>query len=141
MPHLKLLGDSFTASALQESCNLRLISSPLALVRPMHTSSPGGDEMGANTIQKKAQRTVLDIPTAAYEAGYTLRDFRRIIREDSIPVREMGGKLFVPAVDFEAWKETKGEFRFQQTIQQLDRWLKQAPKETVSLDDVFDDED
>jgi hypothetical protein len=97
--------------------------------------------MGANTIQKKAQRKLLDIPTAAYEAGYTLRHFRTIIREDSIPVSEIGGKLFIETEVFEAWKETKGEFRFQQTIQQLDRWLKQSPKETLSLDDVFDDED
>ena len=97
--------------------------------------------MGANTIQKKAHRKLLDVPTAAYEAGYATRHFRKIIEEDAIPVLEIGRKLFIMPADFEAWKTTKGEFRFQQTIQQLDRWLQQSPKETVSLDDVFEDED
>ena len=98
--------------------------------------------MGANTIQRKTQRNFLDIPTAAYEAGYTLRHFRRIIEEDHIPVMQTGGKLVIVASDFEAWKSTKGEARFEQTIQQLDRWVKEGtrtPAEPVLPD--WDDED
>jgi hypothetical protein len=98
-------------------------------------------KMGANTIQRKAQKNFLDLPTAAYEAGYSIRHFRKIIEEDGIPVLHIGRKLFIVSREFEAWKSTKGEARFQQTIQQLDRWIKQSPKETLPTVDDMEDED
>jgi 2,4-dienoyl-CoA reductase-like NADH-dependent reductase (Old Yellow Enzyme family) len=99
------------------------------------------EKMGANTIQRKTQKNFLDIPTAANEAGYSPRHFRRIIEEDGIPVLQIGRKFFIVAKDFEQWKSTKGEFRFQQAIQQLDRWLKTSPKENVDPVDELEDED
>lgn len=98
--------------------------------------------MGANTAQRKTQRNFLDIPTAAYEAGYSSRHFRRIIEEDRIPVLQIGRKFFIMSRDFEEWKSTKGEFRLQQTIQQLDRWIKQGSKpELVEPVDDSQEED
>ena len=97
--------------------------------------------MGANTIQRKTQKNFLDIPTAAHEAGYSPRHFRRIIEEDGIPVLQIGRKFFIVGRDFEAWKQTKGEARLDQAIQQLDRWIKQGAKESVVPADDFEDED
>ena len=97
--------------------------------------------MGANTIQRKAQKNFLDIPTAAFQAGYSPRHFRRIIEEDSIPVLQIGRKFFIVSRDFEEWKSTKGEARFTQAIQQLDRWIKQGTRESVPTMDDFEDED
>gem|GEM_PF-1475992 len=37
----------------------------------------------------------LDIPTAATMAGFSLRHFRRIIEEDSIPIVQIGRKFFI----------------------------------------------
>src|SRR5947207_15994041 len=99
------------------------------------------EKMGANTIQRKTQKNFLDIPTAAHEAGYSPRHFRRIIEEDGIPVLQIGRKFFIVARDFEEWKATKGEMRFQQAIQQLDRWLKQGTTESVAPVDEIEDED
>ena len=65
--------------------------------------------MSAQAVQRKTQRNFLDIPTAAYEAGYSSRHFRRIIEEDRIPVLQIGRKFFIVSRDLEAWKTTKGE--------------------------------
>jgi hypothetical protein len=97
--------------------------------------------MGANTIPRKTQKTYLDIPTAAYEAGYSPRHFRRIIEEDHIPVMQIGRKLFIVTRDFEAWKSSRGEARFEQTIQQLDRWIKEGTRTQAEALPDFDDED
>jgi len=99
------------------------------------------DTMGANTAQRKTQRNFLDISSAAFEAGYSPRHFRRIIEEDHIPVLQIGRKFFILSRDLEAWKTTKGEVRFQQTLQQLDGWIKRGAKETVEPIDDFQDED
>jgi len=97
--------------------------------------------MGANTIQRKQHKNFLDIPTAAFEAGYSPRHFRRIIEEDGIPVMQIGRKFFIVTKDFEAWKTTKGEARLDQAIQQLDGWLKQSAKALVAPVDDMQDED
>ncbi len=97
--------------------------------------------MGANTVQRKAQKNFLDIPTAAHEAGYSPRHFRRIIEEDGIPVLQIGRKFFIITRDFETWKSTKGEARLTQAIQQLDGWLKQSLKESAPPVDDMEDED
>ena len=97
--------------------------------------------MGANTIQRKQQKNYLDIPTAAFEAGYSPRHFRRIIEEDGIPVMQIGRKFFIVTRDLEAWKTTKGEARLDQAIQQLDGWLKQSAKALVAPVDDMQDED
>ena len=53
---------------------------------------------------------------------------------------QIGRKLFIIARDLEAWKSTKGEARFQQAVQQLDVWIKDAQRAPDPVDD-FDDED
>ena len=96
--------------------------------------------MGSSTLQRKTQKNFLDIPSAAYQAGYSSRHFRRIIEEDKIPVMQIGRKLFIVARDLEAWKSTRGEARFLQPVQQLDVWIKGAQRTPEPVDD-FDDED
>jgi hypothetical protein len=96
--------------------------------------------MSTSTVQRKTQRNFLDIPSAAFQAGYSSRHFRRIIEEDHIPVMQIGRKFFIIARDLETWKSTRGEARFQQAVQQLDVWIKQdANKLTEPVD--FEDED
>jgi hypothetical protein len=92
--------------------------------------------------QRKTQRNFLDIPSAAFQAGYSSRHFRRIIEEDRIPVMQIGRKYFIVTRDLEAWKLTRGEARLQQTIQQLDGWLKQNTEISGAKPiDSFEDED
>jgi hypothetical protein len=96
--------------------------------------------MSTSTVQRKTQKQFLDIPSAAYQAGYSSRHFRRIIEEDRIPVMQIGRKLFIVAQDLENWMATRGEQRFQQAVQQLDLWIKQdANKSPEPVD--FDDEE
>ena len=96
--------------------------------------------MGA-TGQRKAQRNFLDIPSAAYEAGYSSRHFRRIIEEDQIPVMQIGRKYFIVLRDLEAWKSTRGEARLEETIQQLDGWLKRGVQAPAESNEELDDQD
>ena len=106
----------------------------------MHENAGMEAKLNANTLQRRAQKKFLDIATAAYEAGYPTRHFRKIIDEDRIPTLQIGSKQFILSQDLEAWKETKGEFRFQQMIQQLDGWLKRPVSEpAISFDDFDED--
>jgi hypothetical protein len=97
--------------------------------------------MSTSTVQRKTQRNFLDIPSAAFQAGYSPRHFRRIIEEDRIPVMQIGRKFFIIARDLEEWKATRGEARFQQAIQQLDVWIKQDVQPSVQPVEDFEDED
>jgi hypothetical protein len=97
--------------------------------------------MSTQSVQRKTQRNFLDIPSAAYQAGYSSRHFRRIIEEDRIPVMQIGRKCFIVARDLEAWKATRGEARLEETIQQLDGWLKQSAQAAEESIDDFDDRD
>jgi hypothetical protein len=81
--------------------------------------------MSMRAVQRKTQKQFLDIPSAALQAGYSPRHFRRIIEEDRIPVMQIGRKFFIVTRDLEAWKSTRGEARFDQAIQQVDGWIKQ----------------
>ena len=90
---------------------------------------------------RKTQRNFLDIPTAAFQAGYSPRHFRRIIEEDRIPVMQIGRKYFIVTRDLEAWKSTRGEARLDQAIHQLDGWMKQNVKDLAEPVDDFEDED
>ena len=74
--------------------------------------------------QPKAKKHFLDIPSAAYMAGFSSRHFRRIIEEDHIPVMRIGRKFFIVARDLEEWKATRGEQRLEEAIQQVDGWIK-----------------
>ena len=49
----------------------------------------------------------LDVPTAAEMAGFSIRHFRRIIEEDSIPIMQIGRKFFILSRDFNSWESTK----------------------------------
>jgi hypothetical protein len=80
--------------------------------------------MNPQVVQRKTQKNVLDIPSAAFQAGYSPRDFRRIIEEDHIPVKLIGQKYFITVADLEAWKSTYGEARLEECLKQLDKWLK-----------------
>ena len=82
--------------------------------------------MNTQTSQRKSQREFLDIPSAAYQAGFSSRHFRKIIEEDRIPLKEIQGKYFIIARDLEAWKATRGEARLEAALQQLDGWIKRS---------------
>ena len=97
--------------------------------------------MSTLTVQRKTQRNFLDIPSAAFQAGYSPRHFRRIIEEDRIPVMQIGRKFFIIARDLEEWKATRGEARFEQAIQQLDVWIKQDLRPSAEPAEDFEDED
>jgi len=93
--------------------------------------------MNTHIGHRKNQRHFLDIPSAAYQAGFTSRHFRRIIEEDRIPVQQIDGKCFIVAEDLERWKSTRGEARLQAAIQQLDGWIKRSAvvEQPVQQDD------
>jgi len=95
--------------------------------------------MSLEGVQRKAQTHLLDIPMAAYQAGYSTRHFRRIIEEDHIPVVRIGRKDFITSTALESWSAVHGEARLEACIKQLDRWLKEdarrSPEPIPSLDD------
>jgi hypothetical protein len=95
--------------------------------------------MNLTVIPGKTQ--LLDIPSAAFQAGYTTRQFRRIIEEDSIPVLKIGQKNFIIARDLDSWNATLGEARFEQCIKQLDRLLQEAAMHTPEPLPSFEDEE
>ncbi len=97
--------------------------------------------MSPQTIQRKTHKRLLDIPSAAFQAGYSTRHFRRIIEEDHIPVMQVGQKYFITASDLETWKSTRGEARLEQCLQQLDRWLTQDSRGAVAPVEDFGDDD
>ncbi len=80
--------------------------------------------MNLQAAQRNTQKHVLDIPTAAFQAGYSPRHFRRIIEEDHIPVILIGQKYFITVADLKTWKSTHGEARLEECLKQLDTWLK-----------------
>ena len=80
--------------------------------------------MDPQAVQRNTQKQLLDIPSAAFQAGYSPRHFRRIIEEDHIPVILIRQKYFITAADLETWKSTHGEARLDQCLKQLDVWLK-----------------
>ena len=88
-----------------------------------------------------AQRNFLDIPTAAYQAGYNTRDFRKIIQEDRIPTIQIGHRTFILATDLEAWSSAHGEARLDDFIKQLDRWLQEEAARTPEPVPAWDDEE
>ena len=85
--------------------------------------------MSLQAVQRNTQRHVLDIPSAAFQAGYSPRHFRTIIEEDHIPVILIGQKYFITVEALETWKSTHGDARFDESLKQLDRWL--GDKETL----------
>jgi hypothetical protein len=80
--------------------------------------------MSPQEVQRNTNQRLLDIPSAAFHAGYSLRHFRKIVQEDQIPVILIGQKHFISLVDLEAWKSTHGEARLEACLKQLDSWLK-----------------
>lgn len=65
----------------------------------------------ATASPETTTRTFLDIPTAATIAGFSIRHFRRIVEEDSIPTMRIGRKFFILASDFHDWQDRKGNAR------------------------------
>ena len=61
--------------------------------------------------------------------------------EDRIPVRQIGSKYFIVLRDLEAWKSTRGEARLEETIQQLDGWLKQRVQASAEPIAELDDKE
>jgi hypothetical protein len=111
------------------------------MVRAMQKARREAKFMEGTALQRKTPKKFLDISSAAFQAGYSPRHFRRIIEEDQIPVLQIGRKFFILTRDLEEWKSTKGEARFEQAIQQLDGWLKQSAMRSPSTLDDFHDED
>ena len=56
--------------------------------------------------EQKVERRFWDIPSAALQAGYSARHFRRIIEEEGIPVMRIGRKFFILGRDLENWRLT-----------------------------------
>ena len=65
--------------------------------------------MLTETVPSTQPRTkmFLDIPTAAGMAGFSLRQFRRIIEADRIPIAQFGRKFFILGRDFMSWQTSK----------------------------------
>jgi len=82
---------------------------------------------------------LLDIPSAAFQAGYKTRRFRRIIEEDRIPVVRIGRRDFITASDLEKWNSTRGEARLEECIKQLDRWLQEDSRCSAEPVESFED--
>jgi hypothetical protein len=80
--------------------------------------------MNPQAVQRNTQRKLLDIPSAAFQAGYSQRHFRRIIEDDHIPVTLIGQKHFITVADLETWKSTHGEARLDECLKQLDKLVK-----------------
>jgi hypothetical protein len=59
-----------------------------------------------NGNEVRMQRRFWDIPSAAVQAGYSSRHFRRIIEEEGIPVMRIGRKFFILGRDLENWQLT-----------------------------------
>lgn len=97
--------------------------------------------MSPYEVQRKTQTQLLDIPSAAYQAGYSTRHFRKIIEEDRIPVVRIGRKDFITASALQTWNETRGESRLEQCIKQLDRWLQEDARRSPEPIPSFDDEE
>jgi hypothetical protein len=74
----------------------------------------------------KASKMFLDIPSAAYQAGYSLKHFRRVLDEDRIPVIQIGNKCFILVQDFEQWKATYSDARLQRALDQIDKWIQES---------------
>ena len=69
--------------------------------------------------ERKMQKRFWDIPSAALQAGYSSRHFRRIIEEDGIPVMQIGRKFFILGRDFENWQMTHGQSKPQETLEEV----------------------
>jgi hypothetical protein len=69
--------------------------------------------------ERKTQKRFWDIPSAAHQAGYSSRHFRRIIEEDGIPVMQIGRKFFILGRDFENWQLTHGHSKTNQPMEQV----------------------
>src|SRR6266702_4510304 len=102
---------------------------------------PPEDPMSREVVQRKRQKYFLDIPSAALQAGYSSRHFRRIIDEDRIPVMQIGRKYFIIASDLKEWIDTRGEARLDQAIEQLDRLLKQNVQISSEPSPDFEEQD
>ncbi|OGN12477.1 MAG: hypothetical protein A3C71_01755 [Candidatus Yanofskybacteria bacterium RIFCSPHIGHO2_02_FULL_43_15c] len=59
------------------------------------------------TENKPKTKMFLDIPNAAEMAGFSIRNFLRIVKEDRIPIVQIGKKFFILGRDFEAWEQSK----------------------------------
>ena len=97
--------------------------------------------MNLEGLQRKTQTHLLDIPMAAYQAGYSTRHFRRIIEEDRIPVVRIGRKDFITASALEAWSSVHGEARLEECIKQLDRLLHEDGRRSPEPVPSFGDEE
>lgn len=60
-----------------------------------------------NEIEKPRIKMFLDIPTAAEMAGFSVRNFRRIIDNEGIPIVQIGRKFFILGRDFERWRNSR----------------------------------
>jgi hypothetical protein len=87
-------------------------------------TSIGGSPMKTQAVLRNTQNQLVDIPSAAFQAGYSLHHFRKIVAEDHIPVKRIGQKLFITMADLETWKSTHGETRLEDCLKQLEKWVK-----------------
>ena len=66
-----------------------------------HTTSTA-----TNTVVK-IKKNFWDIPSAAVQAGYSARHFRRVIEDSGIPIMQIGRKFFILGRDLENWMSSQ----------------------------------
>ena len=64
--------------------------------------------MSKSELQVPKKKKFWDIPSAAEQAGFSPRYFRRIIEEENIPILQIGRKFFFLGRDLETWRTTQG---------------------------------
>jgi hypothetical protein len=69
--------------------------------------------------ESKTQKRFWDIPSAAVQAGYSSRHFRRIIEDAGIPVMRIGRKFFILGRDLENWMSMQSAPKMQEVIKQV----------------------
>jgi hypothetical protein len=72
-----------------------------------------------NANERRTPRRFWDIPSAASEAGYSSRHFRRIIEEAGIPVMRIGRKFFILGRDLENWQLAQRDGKLHEPVKQL----------------------
>jgi hypothetical protein len=61
----------------------------------------------ASSDERAGKRTFLDISSAARQAGFSVRHFRRILEDERIRIVAIGRKFFILGADFERWQAAK----------------------------------
>jgi hypothetical protein len=76
-------------------------------VQYLHFTRKQRIKPNVNDDKLPIQKQFWNIPSAASHAGYSARQFRRIIEKDQIPVMQIGHRFFILNADFVKWSSTR----------------------------------